>query len=178
MELSLQQLDQSPCTFESDSSYIPAIDIVSVSLTETIVKTIFYANEGSIDQEIFNETNLELEKQTKLLFDIFHARHDEFILIKEASFIYKDANSNVSGVILITEWFEIPLIYEISVLKHAQGKELGKKLLCWSIKSLKNAGYNKLALYVTIGNARAENLYNKLQFIPEKFKFCQLELQV
>lgn len=177
MELSLQQFDDSSCTFESVSSYIQTIDIDSVSLTEAIVKTIFYANEGSIDQEIFNETTLELEKQTKLLFDIFHARHDEFTLIKDASFISKDSNSNVSGVILVTEWFEMPLIYEISVLKDAQGKKLGKKLLCRSIKSLKDAGYNKLALYVTIGNARAENLYNKLQFVPEKFKFCQLELQ-
>ncbi len=176
MVLDLNKFDGTNCTLNNFFHNIQKIQIDSVTMIESIVKLIFEANEQTLDQKIFNRYALDLEQETKLLYDIFHSFHEEFRLIEEVSFCYQDSYSHFAGVILITEYLGTHLIYDLAVFKNFQGKKIGSNLICSSIKALQSTSYTKLALYVTKGNSNAEHIYTKLQFASEEFDFCQLEL--
>jgi len=82
-----------------------------------------------------------------------------------ASWLVREANDLV-GVSLVSEWMGSPLLSEVGVRKDRRGKGLGRALVVASMSALADLGYERVALYVTLGNDPAIHLYEALGFRP------------
>ncbi|HEV8594229.1 MAG TPA: GNAT family N-acetyltransferase [Thermoplasmata archaeon] len=80
------------------------------------------------------------------------------------SWITRDAAGALAGASLASLFMGTPLISELAVRPDARGKGLGRSLMIATTNALVDLGYERLALYVTIGNDPAIRLYEDLGF--------------
>jgi len=74
--------------------------------------------------------------------------------------------AGIAGVSLTSHWMGAPLLAEIGVRKDRRGQGIARGLLVATTNALVDLGYDRLALYVTIGNDPAIHLYETLGFRP------------
>jgi len=79
-----------------------------------------------------------------------------------ASWIARDGA--IAGAILTTLWMGMPLVSELGVRRDARGRGLGEALLRAGSHALRELDYDRLSLYVTIGNEPAIRLYESTGF--------------
>lgn len=70
----------------------------------------------------------------------------------------------IAGVSLASHWMGAPLLAEIGVRKDRRGQGVARGLLVATTNALVDLGYDRLALYVTIGNDPAVRLYENMGF--------------
>jgi len=70
----------------------------------------------------------------------------------------------IAGVALTSYWMGAPLLAEIGVRKDRRGQGIARGLLIATANALVDLDYDRLALYVTIGNDPAIRLYETLGF--------------
>ena len=70
----------------------------------------------------------------------------------------------IVGAILVTHWMGMPLVAELGVAKDRRGRGVGRALLEAAMGRLAGRDEPRLALYVTVGNDAATNLYRSLGF--------------
>ncbi|MGI0149211.1 MAG: GNAT family N-acetyltransferase [Thermoplasmata archaeon] len=70
----------------------------------------------------------------------------------------------IVGVALASHWMGSPLLAEIGVRKDRRGQGVARGLIVATMNALVDLGYDRLALYVTIGNDPATHLYESLGF--------------
>ncbi len=80
-----------------------------------------------------------------------------------ASWLIRD-DAGLAGVSLVSEWMGAPLVTEVGVRTDRQRHGLGRALLTASANALTDLGYDRLSLYVTIGNDPAVRLYEAFGF--------------
>jgi ribosomal protein S18 acetylase RimI-like enzyme len=80
------------------------------------------------------------------------------------SWLPRDAGGALLGASLASLFMGTPLISELAVRRDARGKGLGRSLMIATTNALVDLGYDRLALYVTIGNDPAIRLYEDLGF--------------
>ncbi|MCD6485279.1 MAG: GNAT family N-acetyltransferase [Candidatus Odinarchaeota archaeon] len=114
----------------------------------------------TIDERIFGKSSKE--ETVESIKNIINGEEKDFPFLKETTFLAYSLEEIV-GVIFVTLYQDIPLVYTMAVKKQHQGKGLGKALLQYSINSLSER-YDRFVLYVTRGNTRAENLYKSIGF--------------
>ena len=71
----------------------------------------------------------------------------------------------IAGVALTSQWMGSPLLAEIGVRKDRRGQGVARGLIAATTNALVDLGYDRLALYVTIGNDPAIHLYESLGFL-------------
>lgn len=81
-----------------------------------------------------------------------------------ASWLSRDEAGACAAVSLVSLFMGTPLVSELGVRKDARGKGLGRSLLTASMNALVDLGYDRLALYVTVGNDPAIKLYEDMGF--------------
>ena len=81
-----------------------------------------------------------------------------------ASWIARD-EAGITGASLVSHWMGAPLLAEIGVRKDLRGQGIARDLLTVTMNALVDLGYERLALYVTIGNDVAIKLYEALGFV-------------
>ncbi|HKW43148.1 MAG TPA: GNAT family N-acetyltransferase [Thermoplasmata archaeon] len=81
----------------------------------------------------------------------------------DASYVALD-EGRLIGAILITDWMAMPLVAELGVAKARRGKGLGRALLAAAMNRLAQRDSPRIALYVTIGNDPAIDLYTSMGF--------------
>lgn len=88
-------------------------------------------------------------------------------------------NGRIAGAILATHWMGMPLVGELGVRRDFRGRGLGRALVRASSHALKELGYDRLSLYVTIGNDAAIRLYESMGFrqVGGRSVHAKLELQ-
>jgi len=79
-----------------------------------------------------------------------------------ASWIARDGA--IAGAILVTLWMGMPLVSELGVRRDVRGGGLGGALLRAGSHALRELDYDRLSLYVTIGNDPAIRLYESQGF--------------
>ncbi len=70
----------------------------------------------------------------------------------------------IAGAVLSTLWMGMPLVSELGVRRDVRGHGLGLALLRSASHALCELGYDRLSLYVTIGNDAAIRLYESTGF--------------
>lgn len=79
------------------------------------------------------------------------------------SWITRD-DEGIAGAALTSHWMGAPLLAEIGVRKDRRGQGIARALVVATINALADLGYDRLALYVTIGNDPAIHLYKSIGF--------------
>jgi ribosomal protein S18 acetylase RimI-like enzyme len=75
--------------------------------------------------------------------------------------------AGIAGVSLASNWMGSPLLAEIGVRADRRGKGIARGLITATMNALVDLGYDRLALYVTIGNDPAVHLYESMGFRKE-----------
>jgi ribosomal protein S18 acetylase RimI-like enzyme len=83
--------------------------------------------------------------------------------LEDCSFLVESAGAVVAAS-LITQWAEAPLVAFVMVAPGFQRRGLGELLLRRSMAALHAKGEGELLLFVTDGNAPAQQLYERLGF--------------
>ena len=81
-----------------------------------------------------------------------------------ASWAVRDP-TGVAGVTLASHWMGSPLLSELGVRKDRRGEGMGRALVVQTMNALADLTYDRLGLYVTVGNDAAMALYKGLGFI-------------
>ena len=126
----------------------------------SIADILINAYENTLDEGIFGKSSKE--ETINSLREIIAEKDKDFMFLGDHSFLayFKE---EIIGVVLITLFRQIPLVYDMAVKKKHQGKGVGKALLQVAISSL-SKDYSELILFVTRGNEHAERLYKSLGF--------------
>ena len=117
-----------------------------VTDVEDIVRFLMHVYEGHIEQQFG-----------------MHTGSDGGTYLPVASWAARDS-AGLSGVALVTHWMGSPLLSELGVRGDARRRGLGRALVVQSMNALVDLGYDRLGLYVTVGNDPAMNLYKALGF--------------
>ena len=80
-----------------------------------------------------------------------------------ASWLTRD-DAGLAGASLVSTWMGTPLLAELGVRKDRRGQGLGRALVTATMNALIDLGYDRLSLYVTLGNDPAIHLYEGLGF--------------
>ena len=94
-----------------------------------------------------------------------------------ASWLTRD-DAGLAGASLATHWMGAPLLSEIAVRKDRRGTGLGRALLTATMNALVDLGYDRLALYVTVGNDPALRLYEAFGFVQAGRKTVSAKLEL
>jgi len=119
---------------------------------------LYAAYRGTIDDEggTFADARAEIDR----LFDGAYGR-----FLGDCSFVIEEGEFLASAS-LVTWWapHDAPLVAFTMTRPEAQGRGLARSLLTKSMNALCDAGYDRLTLIVTDGNAPAQRLYRSLGF--------------
>ncbi len=93
---------------------------------------------------------------------------------EEASFVYEDSRRFVSCC-LVCEWpkLEIPLLAFSATIPEFRQQGLASALIMASMNVLLKQGYPAVALFVSMDNLPAINLYKKIGFQVDNFKLSE-----
>jgi GNAT superfamily N-acetyltransferase len=83
--------------------------------------------------------------------------------LPDASYVALEGD-RIIGAILVTHWMGMPLVAELGVAKDRRGRGIGRALLEAAMGRLAGRDEPRVALYVTVGNDPAVNLYRSLGF--------------
>src|SRR5215211_1859064 len=114
------------------------------------------AYQGSIDYQ--GET---LEEAMTAVQEMLDGRYGP--MLDRGSFVIEQAGQPI-GACIITLWKGTPLVCDLMVHPAHKNQGLGTFLLKRSANALFEQGFRDLLLYVTVGNANAEHVYEKLGF--------------
>lgn len=84
-------------------------------------------------------------------------------LMETCSFLIEEANQAICAC-LITLWQGAPLVADLMTHPHHKNRGMGTYLLRQSINALWAQGYGELYLFVTVGNVKAQHIYENLGF--------------
>ncbi len=127
---------------------------------EDIMRFLMGAYEGHIEQTFGMHRGTE-EEWRDYVTGIW--KGDSGTYLPLASWAVRDP-SGVAGVSLATHWMGAPLLSELGVRKDRRGKGLGRALVIQTMNALADLAYDRLGLYVTVGNDPAMALYKSLGF--------------
>ncbi|OLS21000.1 MAG: Mycothiol acetyltransferase [Candidatus Heimdallarchaeota archaeon LC_3] len=133
---------------------------------EKVITLVSNSVKGTIDTLFFPE--FLTEKGTNSLLQLTGENIDDYN--KETSVILTYKNELV-GVIITQIYSESGYIADITVNTDFQGKGIGKYLLSKALLNLKSKGCHRVKLHVTKDNKKAVNLYEKLGFTIEKYRW-------
>lgn len=128
---------------------------------DDVAKFLMAAYEGHIEQQFGMHVGTPEEWQDYVT-SIWKAASGTYLPL--ASWLARDETGTIAGVSLASLWMGSPLLSEIGVRKDRRGKGLGRQLLIATMNALVDLGYDRLALYVTLGNDPAIRLYEALGF--------------
>jgi ribosomal protein S18 acetylase RimI-like enzyme len=148
---------------------------VSLNDLALLVDVYLDAYHGTIDEELFAPNGLKKEEENDYLSTFLRNLNPEFPIIKIASVVALTEKDDLVGFCFISLWRDIPFVWELAVSKKYQKKGIGKYLLVHSLLQLKEAGYQQIALYVTVGNDRAQALYQSLGFRADQCNLVAFE---
>ncbi|TLZ64810.1 MAG: GNAT family N-acetyltransferase [Methanobacteriota archaeon] len=131
-----------------------------VTDVEDIVRFLMHVYEGHIEQQFGMHTGSDGEWRDYVT-GIW--KGDSGTYLPVASWAARDS-AGLSGVALVTHWMGSPLLSELGVRGDARRRGLGRALVVQSMNALVDLGYDRLGLYVTVGNNPAVNLYKALGF--------------
>lgn len=140
----------------------PAVPMAHPELTDVPAMSEFLMRlyEGHLEQQLGMHIGGEAEWR-EYVTSIW--KGDAGRYLPPASWAARD-DSGLAGACLTTEWMGLPLIAEIGVRKDARRKGLGRALMVAAMNSLLDLSFDRLALYVTVGNEAAIALYTDLGF--------------
>lgn len=73
-------------------------------------------------------------------------------------------DGRIVSAVLVSEFEDTPLIAYVLTAGDHKGRGLGAALTCLAMRSLADAGRERVHLWVTAGNAPAERIYERLGF--------------
>jgi len=123
---------------------------------QALAELLIAAYSGTIDDE--GETPAEA------LAEIDHTLAGAYGPYLERCSFVVEADGALAAACLITLWNAVPLVAFVMVAPRQQQRGLGRFVLRQSMRALWAQGYTQLALYVTDGNAPAQQLYERLGF--------------
>ena len=140
----------------------PAVPMAHPEITdlEDIMRFLMSAYEGHIEQQFGMHVGSETEWR-EYVTGIW--KGDSGTYIPLASWAVRDPDG-VAGVALASYWMGTPLLSELGVRKDRRGEGLGRALVVQTMNALADLAYDRLGLYVTIGNDPAVALYKSLGF--------------
>ncbi len=140
----------------------PAVPMSHPEITdlEDIMRFLMRAYEGHIEQTFGMHVGSETEWRDYVT-GIW--KGDSGTYIPLASWAVRDS-TGVAGVSLATHWMGSPLLSELGVRKDRRGEGLGRALILQTMNALADLAYDRLGLYVTVGNDPAIALYKSLGF--------------
>jgi len=127
---------------------------------EDILRFLMRVYEGHIEQQFGMHTGSEADWRDYVT-GIW--KGDSGTYLPLASWAAKDS-SGLAGVALATHWMGSPLLSELGVRRDARRRGLGRALVVQTMNALADLGYDRLGLYVTVGNDPALTLYKALGF--------------
>ncbi|MFX0124692.1 MAG: GNAT family N-acetyltransferase [Candidatus Hodarchaeota archaeon] len=156
---------------------IKTLNIQQVSLSDlaSLVEVYLDAYVDTIDEELFAPNGLKKEEESNYLSTFLQNSNPEFPIIKTASIVARTEKDKLVGFCFISLWRDIPFVWELVVSKKYQKKGIGRYLLVHSLHQVRKAGYQKIALYVTEGNNRAQALYQSLGFRVDQCNLMAFE---
>jgi ribosomal protein S18 acetylase RimI-like enzyme len=95
-------------------------------------------------------------------------------------FVAEDSNGLFLGYIQLGEFTDSftktkqGFIDSIAVAKEAEGKGVGRSLMCFAEKWAKEQGYGTIVLYVFANNKKARSLYEKMNYTEETIKYVKI----
>jgi GNAT superfamily N-acetyltransferase len=140
----------------------PAVPMSHPEITdlEDIMRFLIAAYEGHIEQQFGMHMGTE-EEWREYVTGIW--KGDSGTYLPVASWAARDAAGQI-GVALTTHWMGSPLLSELGVRRDARRRGIGRALVIQTMNALSDLGYDRLALYVTVGNDPALALYKDLGF--------------
>ncbi len=140
----------------------PAVSMSHPEITdlEDIMRFLMGAYEGHIEQTFGMHVGTE-EEWRDYVTGIW--KGDSGTYLPLASWAVRDP-SGVAGVSLAAHWMGSPLLSELGVRKDRRGHGLGRALVVQTMNALVDLAYDRLGLYVTVGNDPAMALYKSLGF--------------
>ena len=127
---------------------------------EDVMRLLMAVYEGHIEQQFGMHTGTESEWRAYVT-GIW--KGDSGTYLPVASWAARDA-AGLTGVALTTHWMGSPLLSELGVRRDARRQGLGRALVVQTMNALVDLGYDRLGLYVTVGNSPALALYTSLGF--------------
>ena len=127
---------------------------------EDIMRFLIGVYEGHIEQTFGMHTGTEAEWRDYVT-GIWKGESGSYLPL--ASWAVRDP-SGMAGVALATHWMGSPLLSELGVRKDRRGEGLGRALVVQTMNALADLTYERLGLYVTLGNDPAIALYKSLGF--------------
>lgn len=118
------------------------------------------AYEGHLEQQFGMHVGSE-QDWTDYVTAIWKGANGTYVPL--ASWLTRDA-VGIAGASLASHWMGAPLLAEIGVRKDRRGQGIARDLVVATTNALVDLGYDRLALYVTIGNDPALKLYESLGF--------------
>lgn len=136
----------------------PSADIRTTSVTDRqpLAELLIAAYAGTIDDEG--------ETPEQALAEIDRTLAGAYGPFLAACSFVVERNGELLAASLITRWQEAPLLAFVMVAPHAQRRGLAQQVLRASIAALWEQGETTLMLFVTDGNAPAQQLYARLGF--------------
>ena len=140
----------------------PAVPMAHPEITdlEDIMRFLMSVYEGHIEQQFGMHVGSETEWR-EYVTGIW--KGDSGTYIPLASWAVRDPDG-VAGVALASHWMGTPLLSELGVRKDRRGEGLGRALVVQTMNALADLAYDRLGLYVTLGNDPALALYKSLGF--------------
>jgi pimeloyl-ACP methyl ester carboxylesterase/GNAT superfamily N-acetyltransferase len=126
-----------------------------------LAQLVLDAYAGTIDDE--GET---LDGALRAIQDTFAGTPTSGRLLPMCSFFIEEGGRALACT-LVTVWHAQPLLAYVMTYPAAQGRGMGRYLICKSIEALLAQGYHELTLFVTKGNLPAQHLYDTLGFEPQ-----------
>ncbi|TLZ55762.1 MAG: GNAT family N-acetyltransferase [Methanobacteriota archaeon] len=140
----------------------PAVPMAHPEVTdlEDVMRFLMGVYEGHIEQKFGMHVGSETEWR-EYVTGIWKGDSGSYLPL--ASWAARDSDG-VAGVALTTHWMGAPLLSELGVRKDRRGEGLGRALVVQTMNALADLTYDRLGLYVTIGNDPALALYKSLGF--------------
>src|SRR5881396_310360 len=140
----------------------PAVPMSHPEVTDLddVLRFLMAVYEGHIEQQFGMHVGSETEWR-EYVTGIW--KGDSGAYLPVASWAARDA-AGLTGVALTTHWMGSPLLSELGVRRDARRKGLGRALVVQTMNALVDLGYDRLGLYVTVGNGPALALYTSLGF--------------
>ena len=132
-------------------------EAVDVDEVATFLRAVY---EGHLEQQFGMHVG-SAEDWTDYVTAIWKGANGTYIPL--ASWLTRD-EAGIAGASLASHWMGAPLLAEIGVRKDRRGQGIARDLLAATTNALVDLGYDRLALYVTIGNDPAIRLYESLGF--------------
>ena len=118
------------------------------------------AYEGHIEQQYGMHTGSD-DEWRGYVGGLFKGDSGQYL--PDASYVALEGD-RIVGAILVTHWMGMPLVAELAVAKDRRGRGIGRALLEAAMGRLAGRDEPSVALYVTVGNDPATNLYRSIGF--------------